>query len=116
MSVNWALPFEEKLIPPGYEGKVVPPSVYQAVHKVLTDNYKEYWESVAKELEWFKPWEKVLDDSRPPFYKWFVGGELNLSYLAVDRHAKSWRKNKVAIIWEGEPVEDGKPKEVRVLT
>jgi len=116
MSVNWALPFEEKLIPPGYEGKVVPPSVYQAVHKVLTDNYKEYWESVAKELEWFKPWEKVLDDSRPPFYKWFVGGELNLSYLAVDRHAKSWRKNKVAIIWEGEPIEDGKPKEVRVLT
>jgi acetyl-coenzyme A synthetase (EC 6.2.1.1) len=71
---------------------------------------------VAKELEWFKPWEKVLDDSRPPFYKWFVGGELNLSYLAVDRHAKSWRKNKAAIVWEGEPIEDGKPKEVRVLT
>ncbi len=116
MSVNWALPFDEKLVPPGYENKLVSPEAYREIHKALTEDNLRYWESIAKELEWFTPWSKVLDNSNPPFYKWFVGGELNISYLAVDRHAKSWRKNKVAIIWEGEPVENGKPKEVRVLT
>ena len=116
MSVNWALPFDEKLIPPGYETKLISPEAYREIHRALTEDNLRYWESMAKELDWFTPWSKVLDSSNPPFYKWFVGGELNISYLAVDRHAKSWRKNKVAIIWEGEPVENGKPKEVRVLT
>ncbi|MEZ0248103.1 MAG: acetate--CoA ligase, partial [Thermoproteus sp.] len=75
------------------------------------------WASVAKELEWFKPFEKVLDASNPPFYKWFVGGELNLSYLAIDRHIKTWRKNKLALIWEGEPLdESGYPVDRRKYT
>ncbi len=90
---------------------------YHKLHRQTVENLEEFWANVAKELEWFKPWGKVLDASNPPFYKWFVGGRLNLSYLAVDRHVKTWRKNKVAVIWEGEPVDErGRPKEVMKLT
>ena len=61
-----------------------------------------FWAEEARKLEWFKTWEKVLD-WQPPYAKWFVGGELNASYLCVDRHVKTWRRSKVAIYWEGEP-------------
>ncbi len=61
-----------------------------------------YWGEVAKELEWFKPWEKTLDASKAPFYKWYTGGKMNIVHNAVDRHMKTWHKNKVAFIWEGE--------------
>jgi acetyl-CoA synthetase len=60
-------------------------------------------------LDWFKTWDKVLE-WEPPFAKWFVGGQLNASYICVDRHVKTWRKSKVAIYWEGEP------GDVRVLS
>lgn len=117
MSVSWALPFEQKIIPKKGASKLVDINTYKEIHSQTVKEYRNFWASVASELEWFKPWEKVLDDSNPPFYKWFVGGEINASYLAVDRHAKSWRKNKVAILWEGEPVDErGNPKEVRKLT
>ena len=56
----------------------------------------------ASELEWFTPWSKVLD-WKPPHAKWFVGGTLNASVNCVDRHARGARRNKAAIIWEGEP-------------
>ena len=46
---------------------------------------------------------KMLYDSHPPFYKWFVGGKTNIIYNAIDRHLKTYRKNKLALIWEGEP-------------
>ena len=65
-------------------------------------NPQEYWAEKAKAIDWFKPFSKVLDDSNPPFYKWFPDGELNISYNALDRHVKSNRKNKLAYIWEGE--------------
>jgi acetyl-CoA synthetase len=74
-----------------------------------------FWESVASELEWFRKWDKALDASRPPFFKWFVGGELNASYLCIDRHAKGTRGKKIAIKWEGERAIDGSA-EVRTLT
>ena len=61
-----------------------------------------FWSEEARKLEWFKTWDKVLD-WQPPYAKWFVGGELNASYLCVDRHVKTWRRSKVAIYWEGEP-------------
>ncbi|NLG96941.1 MAG: acetate--CoA ligase [Chloroflexi bacterium] len=61
-----------------------------------------YWEAQAKEFEWFEPWEKVLDDSNVPFYKWFVGGKTNIVYNCLDRHVQTWRRNKLALIWEGE--------------
>jgi acetyl-CoA synthetase len=115
MSVNWTLPFDEKILPENKKN-VVDIQAYHSIHRSSVENYREFWAGVASELDWFKPWDKVLDDSDPPFYKWFKGGELNASYLCVDRHAATWRKNKVAILWEGEPMEKGVPKEVRKLT
>ncbi|MBF2076949.1 MAG: acetate--CoA ligase [Synechococcales cyanobacterium T60_A2020_003] len=62
-----------------------------------------FWAELAQqELDWFEPWQTVLD-WQPPFAKWFVGGKLNISYNCLDRHLKTWRKNKAALIWEGEP-------------
>jgi acetyl-CoA synthetase len=68
-----------------------------------------FWAGIARELHWFTPWQRVLDWN-PPFAEWFVGGTTNLCYNCVDRHITSWRRNKAAIIWEGEPGES------RVLT
>jgi len=64
-----------------------------------------FWAERAKELEWFEKWDKVLDDSNKPFYKWFVGGKVNIIHNAIDRHLNTWRKNKLALIWISE---DGK--------
>jgi acetyl-CoA synthetase len=61
-----------------------------------------FWGERAKELEWFQPWSKVLDDSGKPFFKWFVEGQTNIVHNALDRHLKTYRKNKLALIWEGE--------------
>jgi acetyl-CoA synthetase len=62
-----------------------------------------YWDARAKELvEWYEPYDQILDDSAPPFFKWFSGGKINIVHNALDRHMKSWRKNKLALIWEGE--------------
>ncbi|MEO0101742.1 MAG: acetate--CoA ligase [candidate division WOR-3 bacterium] len=63
-----------------------------------------YWGEMAKELEWFKPWERVLEWNLP-FAKWFVGGKINIAHNALDRHIKTERKDKVAYIFEGEPGE-----------
>jgi len=62
-----------------------------------------FWAERALELEWYRPWDKVLDDSSKPFYKWFTGGKVNIVHNCLDRHAKTWRRNKLALIWEGEP-------------
>ncbi|MDV3294066.1 MAG: AMP-binding protein, partial [Nitrososphaerales archaeon] len=114
MSVNWSLPFDESLKADGW--KTVRPREYIDSHLKSVQDGPEFWSKVASELEWFKKWDKVLDDSEPPFYRWFVGGELNASYLCVDRHARGPLKDKVAILWEGEPVNEGEPKEVRRIT
>ena len=65
-------------------------------------NPQAYWSEKAKAIDWFKPFSKALDDSNPPFFKWFPDGELNICYNALDRHIKGPRKNKLAYIWEGE--------------
>jgi acetyl-CoA synthetase len=61
-----------------------------------------FWAELAKELDWIQPWSKVLDWN-PPDAKWFVDGKINVAANCLDRHAKSWRRNKAAFIWEGEP-------------
>jgi acetyl-CoA synthetase len=61
-----------------------------------------FWAAFAAELEWIKPWDRVLDWA-PPHAKWFVGGKLNASANCVDRHIRTPRRNKAALIWEGEP-------------
>src|SRR6267378_3961151 len=63
-----------------------------------------FWARMAKELAWIAPWSKVLEWS-PPFAKWFVGGKLNVSANCLDRHLAGSRRNKAAIVWEGEPGE-----------
>jgi acetyl-CoA synthetase len=76
---------------------------YEQLYQNSLQDPQAFWAEQAKELEWFEPWQKVLDDSRPPFYKWFVGGKTNIVYNALDRHMHTFRKNKLALIWEGEP-------------
>jgi acetyl-CoA synthetase len=58
----------------------------------------QFWEECAKEFVWFEPWTKVLDDSNPPFYRWFVGARTNIVYNCLDRHVQTWRRNKLALI------------------
>ena len=61
-----------------------------------------FWEKMANELHWFQKWDKVLDDSNKPFYKWFVGAKTNIAYNCLDVHVKGYRRNKLALTWEGE--------------
>jgi acetyl-CoA synthetase len=115
MSVNWALPFDEKILPED-KRNLLSIEEYHKVHKATITSYQQFWAGVARELEWFKPWNSILDESNPPFYKWFAGGQLNASHMCLDRHVRTWRRNKVAIIWEGEPIDQDGPKQVRKLT
>lgn len=75
---------------------------YEELYNWSIANPQEFWADQAQELTWFEPWQKVLDDSQAPFYKWFVGAKTNIVYNAIDRHASTWRRNKLALIWEGE--------------
>ncbi|MDG5767325.1 acetate--CoA ligase [Balneolales bacterium ANBcel1] len=76
---------------------------YDALYEKSVSDPEKFWADEAKKLHWFKKWDKVLDDSRKPFYKWFTGGRINVISNAIDRHLKTWRRNKLALIWEGEP-------------
>ncbi len=83
---------------------------YQALAKEAAADPEGFWGRMAESLHWFKRWDRVLDWDNPPFAKWFVGGRINMSYNCLDRHLDGPRKNKAAIIWEGEPGDE------RVLT
>jgi acetyl-CoA synthetase len=74
----------------------------EAVRAEAAKDIQAYWARRAGELEWYKTWDKVLDDSNKPFYKWFVGAKTNIVHNAIDRHVQTWRRNKIALIWEGE--------------
>ena len=73
-----------------------------AIYERAARDPEGFWAEQAKRLDWFSPWSKVLEWN-VPWVKWFVGGKLNVTYNCVDRHAHSARRNKAAIIWEGEP-------------
>ncbi|MEH1819983.1 MAG: acetate--CoA ligase [Nostoc sp.] len=76
---------------------------YQRLYDKAKADPQQFWADLAgTELEWFQKWDTVLD-WQPPFAKWFVGGKINISYNCLDRHLTTWRKNKAALIWEGEP-------------
>ncbi len=77
---------------------------YERLYKEAAENPEKFWAGIASELHWFKPWDKVLEWDCP-WAKWFSGGEINLSYNCLDRHVASGRRNKAALIWEGEPGE-----------
>jgi acetyl-CoA synthetase len=78
------------------------PSVYEEADR----DWQGWWASQAKKLDWFEPWNQVLDDSNPPFYKWFLGGKLNVSYNCVDRHVLCGNGGRVAYHWRGEEGEE----------
>ena len=86
--------------PPDFAREAVAndPDIYDRAAK----DPEGFWAGMAKELHWFKPWGKVLQWD-PPFAQWFVGGKLNVSYNCLDRHLDGPRRNKAALIWEGEP-------------
>lgn len=76
---------------------------YEQLYSKAAANPERFWAELAEqELHWFKKWDTVLD-WQPPNAQWFVGGQLNISYNCLDRHLSTWRRNKAAIIWEGEP-------------
>jgi len=113
--------FESDIIPPSWKDRVWSKEDFKKFHEstvVSKEAIEQWWEKWANEIFWFKKWSKVLDDSKPPFYRWFVGGETNLAYLATDWQIQKGRKNKLALIWEGEPWDDElkQPKEVKKFT
>jgi len=82
---------------------------YETLYNESIKNPEKFWDKIAKELHWFKPWKKTLL-WKEPFAQWFTGGKTNLCFNCVDRHLSTWRRNKAALIWEGEP------GDTRVLT
>lgn len=86
---------------------------YEQMYRRSVEKPEEFWAEAASELEWFAPWTRVLEPGRDGSSlgaKWFTGGKLNLAHNCVDRHAKGARRDKIALLWEGEP------GEVRKLT
>ncbi|MBZ5664555.1 MAG: acetate--CoA ligase [Acidobacteriia bacterium] len=77
---------------------------YEALYKESVEQPERFWARAAEELHWFKKWDKVLE-WKAPWAKWFLGGQINLSYNCLDRHVHTARKNKAALIWESEPGE-----------
>ena len=104
---------EQRVFPPppafSAQARVKSMAEYQALYDEADRDPEGFWGRIAKELDWSEPFTKVLEWNCP-WAKWFTGGKTNLSHNCLDRHLTTWRKNKAAIIWEGEP------GEVRTLT
>lgn len=90
-----ALPFKERYYP-GLEE-------YLDFYEESVRDIEGFWDSMARGLDWYKTWDKVLDDSNPPFYRWFTGAETNINLNALDRWIGTPVFDKVAFYWEGEP-------------
>jgi acetyl-CoA synthetase len=98
---------EDRLFPPSAEfaeqAQVKSIAAYQALYDRAKANPEAFWAELAEqELHWFQKWDKTLD-WQPPHAQWFVNGKINISYNCLDRHLTTWRRNKAALIWEGEP-------------
>ena len=97
-----ALLQEDRTFPPPeafrQQANISDPQVYEEARR----DPEAFWARFAEELDWFQKWDQVLDWD-PPFAKWFLGGKLNVSYNCIDRHLRTARRNKAAIVWEGEP-------------
>ncbi len=99
---------EHRLFPPSaafsQRARVKSLADYQQLYARAQADPEKFWADLAQsELHWFQPWEQVLDWSQPPFAQWFVNGKINLSYNCLDRHLDTPRRDKPALIWEGEP-------------
>lgn len=104
---------EQRVFPPTPEfsaqTRIKSMAEYEALYEEADRDPEGFWGRIANELDWFEPFTKVLEWDCPNA-KWFTGGTTNLSHNCLDRHTKTWRRNKAAIIWEGEP------GEIRTLT
>jgi acetyl-CoA synthetase len=82
---------------------------YNKIYRRSIEDPEGFWSELAEQLDWYKKWDKVLEyDFNKPEIKWFIGGKLNASYNCLDRHLNNWRSNKVALIWQGEPLEENR--------
>jgi acetyl-CoA synthetase len=97
-----ALLEEKRQYPPSEEFRKQANWADQSVYNSARQDAERFWAEQAERLDWFKKWDKVLE-WKAPWAKWFVGGKLNVTHNCVDRHAASSRRNKAALIWEGEP-------------
>ncbi|MGB5231820.1 MAG: propionyl-CoA synthetase [Desulfoprunum sp.] len=75
-------------------------SNFDSVFQSSVQNREAFWAEAAKGITWYKQYDKVIDSSNPPFYRWFVGGKMNTCYNAVDRHVENGRANQTAIIYD----------------
>ena len=75
---------------------------WEAVARRASEDLEAFWGAEAEELEWYRKWDKVLDASEKPFFKWFKGAQTNIVHNALDRHQRTWRKNKLSLVWVGE--------------
>lgn len=73
---------------------------YAEIYKESLDNPQEFWAKAAEDIDWIRKWDSVLDETDPPFYRWFVGAELNTCYNALDRHVENGRADQVALIYD----------------
>ena len=97
---------ESRVFPPTKEfaaaSRIPSYEAYEKLWNEAAADTEAFWKKQAADLHWFEPFTKTLEWNEP-FAKWFVGGKTNASYNCLDAHLKTWRKNKAAIIWEGEP-------------
>ena len=99
-----ALLHEDRVFDPPAASAPLPTSASTSVYEEAERDPEAFWAKFASELEWSRTWTRVLDWSNPPHAKWFVGGQINVScQLRRSPHSRTARRNKAAIIWEGEP-------------
>ena len=97
-----ALLDEQRRFEPSPEFRAGACAADEAIYDRAQADPQGFWEGFARQLQWSTPWERVLE-GEAPHWRWFVGGKLNASVNCLDRHVQSWRRNKAAILWEGEP-------------
>ena len=73
---------------------------FEEIYRRSIDRPEEFWAEAAADIDWIKPWDRVLDDSREPFYRWFSGGQMNTCYNALDRHVERGRADQLALIYD----------------
>jgi len=115
-AVESALQEDRKFPPPnGFaaQAHVKSAAEYEQLYRESIDNPEKFWAEQAADLHWFKKWGRVLEWEAPDA-KWFVGGKTNLCYNCIDRQIDAGHGDDVAIIWEGEPIADGKPEVVKL--
>ncbi len=101
IDLDSVLEVQDPVAPPGgFADEAVVKAPAELRERALADP-EAFWAEAAGDLDWFKPWDEILD-WQPPFARWFAGAECNIVHNAVDRHLDTWRRHKVAILWEGE--------------